>query len=96
MAAVMNASFVPLMKRVMPKLPPQQKLRYRDAMKSLWTLFAHNRYCASPASLARWSLRPSAAFGRRWPFCFIATTGLAQVLRAPLVLSALRARWSLR
>ena len=37
-AAVMNASFVPLIKRVMPKLPPQQKLRYSDAMKSLWTL----------------------------------------------------------
>jgi predicted MFS family arabinose efflux permease len=36
--AVMNASFVPLIKRVMPQLPPQQKLRYSDAMKSLWTL----------------------------------------------------------
>jgi predicted MFS family arabinose efflux permease len=38
-AAVMNAAFVPLIKRVMPKLPPKQKLRYSDAMKSLWTLF---------------------------------------------------------
>jgi predicted MFS family arabinose efflux permease len=38
-AAVMNAAFVPLMRRVMPKLPPKQKLRYRDAMVSLWTLF---------------------------------------------------------
>ena len=38
-AAVMNAAFVPLMMRVMPKLPPKQKLRYRDAMVSLWTLF---------------------------------------------------------
>ncbi|MGD0442330.1 MAG: MFS transporter [Edaphobacter sp.] len=38
-AAVMNAAFVPLMKRVMPELPPKQKLRYRDAMVSLWTLF---------------------------------------------------------
>jgi predicted MFS family arabinose efflux permease len=38
-AAVMNASFVPLMGRVMPKLPPKQELRYSDAMKSLWTLF---------------------------------------------------------
>jgi predicted MFS family arabinose efflux permease len=38
-AAVMNASFVPLMGRVMPKLPPKQNLRYGDAMKSLWTLF---------------------------------------------------------
>jgi predicted MFS family arabinose efflux permease len=37
--AVMNASFVPLLGRVMPKLPPKQKLRYADAMKSLWTLF---------------------------------------------------------
>jgi predicted MFS family arabinose efflux permease len=38
-AAVMNAAFVPLMKRVMPQLPPKQKLRYSEAMKSLWTLF---------------------------------------------------------
>jgi predicted MFS family arabinose efflux permease len=38
-AAAMNAAFVPLIKRVMPKLPPKQKLRYSDAMKSLWTLF---------------------------------------------------------
>ena len=37
--AVMNAVFVPLLWRVMPKLPPKQKLRYRDAMRSLWTLY---------------------------------------------------------
>jgi predicted MFS family arabinose efflux permease len=39
LAAVVNAAFVPLMWKVMPKLPPKQKLRYSDAMKSLWTLF---------------------------------------------------------
>jgi predicted MFS family arabinose efflux permease len=38
-AAVINAAFVPLIRRVMPQLPPKQKLRYSDAMKSLWTLF---------------------------------------------------------
>jgi predicted MFS family arabinose efflux permease len=38
-AAVLNAAFVPLLWRVMPKLPPKQKLRYKDAMKSLWTLY---------------------------------------------------------
>ncbi|MEO6911042.1 MAG: MFS transporter [Edaphobacter sp.] len=38
-AAVINAAFVPLLWRVMPKLPPKQVLRYRDAMKSLWTLY---------------------------------------------------------
>ena len=38
-AAVMNAAFVPLLMKVMPKLPPKQKLHYSDAMKSLWTLF---------------------------------------------------------
>jgi predicted MFS family arabinose efflux permease len=37
--AVMNATFVPLIWKVMPKLPPKQQLRYADAMKSLWTLF---------------------------------------------------------
>jgi predicted MFS family arabinose efflux permease len=38
-AAVMNAAFVPLIAKVMPELPPKQRLRYSDAMKSLWTLF---------------------------------------------------------
>src|SRR6185437_1865383 len=38
-AAIMNASFVPLLWWKMPKLPPKQKLRYADAMKSLWTLY---------------------------------------------------------
>lgn len=38
-AAVVNAAFVPLLWRVMPKLPPKQTLLYRDAMKSLWTLY---------------------------------------------------------
>ncbi|WP_260703466.1 MFS transporter [Edaphobacter flagellatus] len=38
-AAVMNGVFVPLLWRVMPKLPPKQKLSYGDAMRSLWTLF---------------------------------------------------------
>jgi predicted MFS family arabinose efflux permease len=38
-AAVVNAAFVPLLWRKMPKLPPKQALRYRDAMKSLWTLY---------------------------------------------------------
>ncbi len=38
-AAVMNAAFVPLLWRVMPKLPPKQTLGYREAMISLWTLF---------------------------------------------------------
>jgi predicted MFS family arabinose efflux permease len=37
--AVMNAAFVPLLWKVMPKLPPKQKLQYGDALKSLWTLF---------------------------------------------------------
>jgi predicted MFS family arabinose efflux permease len=38
-AALLNASFVPLLWRNMPKLPPRQDLRYADAMRSLWTLF---------------------------------------------------------
>jgi predicted MFS family arabinose efflux permease len=38
-AAVINAIFVPLLWRVMPKLPPKQELRYSEAMRSLWTLF---------------------------------------------------------
>ena len=38
-AAVINGIFVPLIWKVMPKLPPKQQLRYADAMKSLWTLY---------------------------------------------------------
>jgi predicted MFS family arabinose efflux permease len=38
-AAVMNAIFVPLLWRLMPKLPPKQELSYKSAMRSLWTLW---------------------------------------------------------
>jgi len=38
-AAVMNAVFVPLLWRIMPKLPPKQDLGYGEAMRSLWTLY---------------------------------------------------------
>jgi predicted MFS family arabinose efflux permease len=38
-AAILNAVFVPLLWRKMPRLPPGQNLRYSDAMISLWTLF---------------------------------------------------------
>jgi predicted MFS family arabinose efflux permease len=38
-AAVINAAFVPLLWKMMPKLPPKQNLRYGTAMRSLWTLF---------------------------------------------------------
>ncbi|QHN04669.1 MFS transporter [Granulicella sp. WH15] len=37
-AAVINASFVPLLWRKMPRLEPRQSLRYGQAMRSLWTL----------------------------------------------------------
>jgi len=38
-AAVVNAAFVPLLWRVMPKLPAKQELGYAEAMRSLWTLY---------------------------------------------------------
>jgi predicted MFS family arabinose efflux permease len=38
-AAVINLSFVPLLRRKMPLLEPKQDLRYADAMRSLWTLW---------------------------------------------------------
>lgn len=37
-AAVLNAAFVPLLWRVMPRLEPKQKLTYPEALRSLWTL----------------------------------------------------------
>lgn len=39
LAAVINASFVPLLWKKMPRLPPKHNLRYSEAMLSLWELF---------------------------------------------------------
>ena len=38
-AAVLNMAFVPIMYRVMPRMEPQASLTYRQAMRSLWTLY---------------------------------------------------------
>ncbi len=38
-AAIINAAFVPLLWRKMPRLPPKHDLRYKDAMTSLWTIY---------------------------------------------------------
>ncbi len=38
-AAVMNAGFLLVLGRRMPKLPPKQNLSYGEAMRSLWTLW---------------------------------------------------------
>jgi predicted MFS family arabinose efflux permease len=38
-AAVMNLAFVPIMYRAMPRMEPRVSLSYRQAMRSLWTLF---------------------------------------------------------
>jgi predicted MFS family arabinose efflux permease len=38
-AAVTNLIFVPIMYRVMPRMEPRASLNYRQAMRSLWTLF---------------------------------------------------------
>jgi predicted MFS family arabinose efflux permease len=38
-AAVMNAAFVPLLYKVMPRTEPKEKLSYGNVMRSLWTLF---------------------------------------------------------
>jgi predicted MFS family arabinose efflux permease len=38
-AALVNAAFLAVLARRMPKLPPKQDMRYSEAMRSLWTLF---------------------------------------------------------
>jgi len=38
-AALANAAFLVLLRRVMPRLPAKQDLPYADAMRSLWTLW---------------------------------------------------------
>ena len=39
LAAIVNACFVPLLWRKMPRLPPHHELAYGAAMRSLWTLW---------------------------------------------------------
>lgn len=38
-AALVNAVFLPIIARIMPKLPAKQHLPYPEAMRSLWTLY---------------------------------------------------------
>ena len=38
-AGLVNAAFLLMLGRIMPKLPPKQSLGYGGAMRSLWTLF---------------------------------------------------------
>jgi predicted MFS family arabinose efflux permease len=38
-AALVNAAFLVVLGRRMPKLPPKQDMRYSEAMRSLWTLW---------------------------------------------------------
>jgi predicted MFS family arabinose efflux permease len=38
-AALVNAGFLAVLARQMPKLPPKQTMRYGEAMQSLWTLW---------------------------------------------------------
>ena len=38
-AAILNAAFVPIMWRAMPRMEPRQALSYKEAMRSLWGLF---------------------------------------------------------
>jgi predicted MFS family arabinose efflux permease len=38
-AALVNAAFLVVLGRRMPKLPPKQDMGYSEAMRSLWTLF---------------------------------------------------------
>jgi predicted MFS family arabinose efflux permease len=38
-AAVMNLAFVPIMYWAMPRMEPRESISYKQAMRSLWTLF---------------------------------------------------------
>ncbi len=38
-AALMNAAFVPLLYKVMPRTTPRQSLSYKETLQSLWTMF---------------------------------------------------------
>lgn len=38
-AAIMNAAFIPILLRVMPRQTPRQSLTYKATLQSLWTLF---------------------------------------------------------
>ena len=51
-AAILNATFVPLLWRTMPRLPPKHSLSYRDVMRSLWTLVVTERLLLESSTVA--------------------------------------------
>lgn len=51
-AAVLNAIFVPLLWRTMPRLPPKHSLSYREVMRSLWTLAVTERLLLESSVIA--------------------------------------------
>jgi len=56
---------------------PNRRLRYSDAMRSLWTLFRTQPLLRESSLIAPSSSPPSVASGPRWPICSAATTALA-------------------
>ncbi|QEE30959.1 MFS transporter [Terriglobus albidus] len=50
-AAVINLSFVPMLRRTMPALPPKHKLSYGEAIRSLWTLWSSQRLLRESAAM---------------------------------------------
>ncbi len=82
--AVMNAVFVPLLWKVMPKLPPKQNLSYGSAMRSLWTLYRTQPLLRESSAVGGLvSCFRSAASGPRWYFCWRAVTTWVREWRGP-------------
>jgi len=50
-AAGMNLAFVPFMQRFMPRMAPRQTLSYRQALRSLWTLWRSEPLLREAATL---------------------------------------------
>lgn len=75
-AAVLNLAFVPLMRRVMPRLEPKQKLGYGEAMRSLWTIFKTQPLLRESAVIGGLSFAAFSCFWTTLAFLLHADYGL--------------------
>ena len=81
-AAVINAAFVPVLWRYLPKLPPKSDLTYRQALRSLWTLFKEEPLLRESAALGMLCFAAhSAVSGPCSRFCCMRTTASGRGLR---------------
>ncbi len=76
LAAVLNGAFVPLLWRRMPVLQPKQRMRYGEAMRSLWTLWQTQPLLRESAVLGAFTFGSFSCFWTTLAFVLGAHYGL--------------------